>query len=293
MINLGRKLAVSKRHRSSTSMPSPPPLLLHSMAYKEAAKSYHVREHAQSFCQWCICVHGGITTLMNGRKVDLDPGQSIVYRPGTRREPRCRGRAPGYLIADFTDTGLGLEPICDQVLTLPPNLREDLLALVAELVQPAGSDAGYLRVALLVRLLIGQRRATLAAMSSLALRPALNAQAAESLVEAAEAFMQANLQQSLDRTVIAAAAHCSVPHLGRLFRTVRGCTVRDRLQALRLERARILLRDTPDSIGQVAVAVGFASFSHFARAFRAATGLAPSDFRRAGGAVWLGTSDEK
>jgi transcriptional regulator GlxA family with amidase domain len=38
------------------------------------------------------------------------------------------------------------------------------------------------------------------------------------------------------------------------------------------------------SVSEVALEVGFASFSHFAKVFAAATGGAPSEFRRSGGA---------
>jgi AraC-like DNA-binding protein len=56
------------------------------------------------------------------------------------------------------------------------------------------------------------------------------------------------------------------------------------LQALKDEarrgQAEDLLRRTPRAIKQVALAAGFRNEKSFARAFRAWTGLSPSEFRR-------------
>jgi AraC family transcriptional regulator len=49
---------------------------------------------------------------------------------------------------------------------------------------------------------------------------------------------------------------------------------------LRMDAARRLLRETKKSVATVALEVGYASPSHFARLFRRETGLSPSDYRR-------------
>ena len=256
------------------------PLAIHSLFYREADADYHVDEHAQPVHQWYVCVHGSISVRLAGKAMLLNAGQGVLYRPGTKREPRCRGRAPGYLVAVFANHGLDLDPLCDRVLDLPLVLRPELNALIAELVHPGGPDSCHLRQALLVRLLIGQCRAAGRAPV------ALNAAAATGTVEAAERFMREHLDEALTRSSIAAAACCSVPHLARLFRSATGATVFDRLMAIRLERARELLRESDQPIGGIALATGFASFSHFARTFKATTGLTPSSYRRTGGAAW-------
>lgn len=255
-------------------------LTIRELFYREAGRSYHVEPHSQALHQWYLCVHGTIETRLDGKVITLHPGQSLLYRPGVIREPRCRGHAPSYLIAIFANHGLTLDPICDQILTLPLHLREDLNALIAELVHPQGNDSAYLSAALLVRLLIGQCR------SITGIKPALNAQATTTLVATAEQFMRNHLHESLDRSAIAMAAHCSVPHLARLMRSATGETLLGRLLSLRLAQARQLLRDSDESIGAIALICGFASFSHFARSFKTSTRMTPSAYRRTGGAGW-------
>lgn len=258
------------------------PIAIHELFYREAGTDYHIAEHAQPLLQWYVCVHGAVLTRLAGREIELGPGQSVLYRPGVLREPRCRGRAPGYLIAIFADHGLKLSAICDRRLALPLALRGDLLALIDELRGKRSDESRHLCQALLVRLLIGQRRAALAGREA---PPPQNARAVADMLGRAEEFMRAELHRPLERAEIAAAAGCSVPHLTRLFRLA-GSTVVDRLTDLRLERARRLLRETGGGVAQVAAAVGFASASHFAAVFKRAAGVSPSDYRRGGGRYW-------
>lgn len=255
-------------------------LTIRELFYREAGRSYHVQPHSQPLHQWYVCVHGTIGTRLDGKIITLHPGQSLLYRPGVIREPRCRGHAPSYLVAIFANQGLTLDPICDCVLTLPLHLREDLNALIAELMHPPGNDSAYLSAALLVRLLIGQCR------SVTGIKPALNAKATSTMVAAAEQFMRDHLTETLDRAAIADAAHCSVPHLARLMRSTTGDTIIGRLWSLRLAHARQLVRDSDASIGAIALMCGFASYSHFARSFKTSIGMTPSAYRRTGGAGW-------
>jgi len=255
-------------------------LTIRELFYREAGRSYHVEPHSQPLHQWYLCVHGTIETRLDRKVVILHPGQSLLYRPGVMREPRCRGQAPSYLVGIFANHGLTLDPICDQVLTLPLHLRDDLNALIAEIIHPQGDDSVHLRAALLVRLLIGQCR------SVTGIKPSLNAQATANIVATAEQFMSDHLHETLDRAAIANAAHCSVPHLARLMRSATGETILGRLLSLRLAHARQLLRDSDDAIGAIAMTCGFASFSHFARSFKTSTHMTPSAYRRTGGARW-------
>ncbi|MFQ6146951.1 helix-turn-helix domain-containing protein [Streptomyces seoulensis] len=97
-----------------------------------------------------------------------------------------------------------------------------------------------------------------------------------------EAFVRRNLHDpDLSPGVIAGAHHLSVSHLHRLFRT-RETTVTAWIRRLRLDRASrdlqdLALRDMP--VHQIAVRWGFKDHSTFTRAFRAAYGMSPRDYR--------------
>lgn len=89
------------------------------------------------------------------------------------------------------------------------------------------------------------------------------------------AFMEGEIETPSPRERLAGLAGVSVRHLERLFRRHLGCTPGEHYRRLRLDRARKLLRQTGLSVLEVAVACGFASASHFSRAFRAEFGHPP------------------
>jgi transcriptional regulator GlxA family with amidase domain len=91
--------------------------------------------------------------------------------------------------------------------------------------------------------------------------------------------MERQTEAPSDRQHLAALAGVSVRQLERLFRLHLGVTPGTHDRRLRLDRARLLLRQTGLSVLEVAVACGFASASHFSRAYRGAFGHPPVDER--------------
>jgi transcriptional regulator GlxA family with amidase domain len=90
----------------------------------------------------------------------------------------------------------------------------------------------------------------------------------------------------LTRGQLAALVGVSLRQLERSFRRHVRHGVHQHYLALRLDRARHLLRETSLAVVEIALATGFGSASQFARAFRRAFGFAPRE-RRAHGA-WTG-----
>jgi AraC-like DNA-binding protein len=78
--------------------------------------------------------------------------------------------------------------------------------------------------------------------------------------------------------VVAAAHHISVSHLHRLFQTY-GVTVSAWIRQQRLERACRDLADPTVRVNRIAEQWGFTHHAVFTRAFRAAYGIAPSEYR--------------
>lgn len=88
-------------------------------------------------------------------------------------------------------------------------------------------------------------------------------------------FMEDNLETPLDREEIAEAVGLSTRQLERLFRKYLNSTPRKYYFGLRMQRARILLRQTSMSVLDVALACGFVSASHFAKCYREYFGHSP------------------
>lgn len=93
-------------------------------------------------------------------------------------------------------------------------------------------------------------------------------------------FIDAHFAEPLSLADIAQSAHVSPSECGRCFKDSLGITPYRYLMDVRLEHARALLAAGDQSVTEIALACGFGSASHLDNAFRASTGLSPSEFRR-------------
>jgi len=250
------------------------PVVIETLFARAAPRDYAIEEHVQYQHQWYCVVGGDVETTLDGVPVVLSAGQSVVIPPGMRRAPRCVGLEPHYLVAIFENRGLDLDAVSGRKLDLPRELLSELSALVDELERPGGSDSTILVEALLVRLLVGVRRAGLGL--------ARHGEGRGELTRRVEAFLDANLHRHITRADVARAVHVSEPHLARSFRQATGATLGKTLTSLRIERAKFLLRGSTLTVTQVAGEVGFSSFSHFSKTFREHVGVVPTVFRSEG-----------
>ncbi len=93
------------------------------------------------------------------------------------------------------------------------------------------------------------------------------------------AEMETRLEEPASREELAALAGISVRQLERLFADHLGETLGAHYLAVRLDRARALLKQTALPVAQVAMACGFVSTSHFSRAYKARFGSPPKGER--------------
>ena len=99
------------------------------------------------------------------------------------------------------------------------------------------------------------------------------------LQPAFEVMMNRLGDPELSVSQMATAVHVSEVYLRKMFRTVMGDAPLACLRKRRIEKAAHLLRTTDVPLKQVAVVCGYSSLQFFHRAFRAATGNTPGEYR--------------
>jgi len=264
--------------------PPGPPITIHGLTYRETGTDYCAPPHAHSFYQWYCVLFGRIDQVIDGQTFELGPMDSVLIPPGAMRSPRCAGPAPAYTFVTFTNHRLKLDRLSGRKVRVPGELAPDLHAFVQEISASPGANTEELVDALVVRLLIGLRRSIPRRRRRASAESApLNVNYHREVSRRAEAFMRRNLHRRLSRAEIAAAVHLSEPHLARIFRQTTGTSVVERLTELRLVQAKRLLLASSMSITEIAMDVGYRSFSHFSKLFKSSVGIRPSDYRRAEG----------
>ena len=109
---------------------------------------------------------------------------------------------------------------------------------------------------------------------------ALHARPLHSGIQRALLWMQANYDERLSLRQVANAAGLSPFHFCRTFKATVHCGFRQYLTRLRIDKAKERLRQSQESVTEVAFAVGFSDLSCFYKAFHRATGQSPAAWRR-------------
>lgn len=95
-----------------------------------------------------------------------------------------------------------------------------------------------------------------------------------------EDYVCAHLAGELTLTALADLLDISVRHLSRVVKQAKGLSVHRWVADLRIAEAQRLLSETNLPLHDIARRVAFMGAGAFSTAFRAASGLSPSDFRR-------------
>lgn len=92
-------------------------------------------------------------------------------------------------------------------------------------------------------------------------------------------YIADHLAEPVSVEELSSVAGLSSSHFAHSFRASTGVPPHQFVRNMRIERARMLLQETDQSIATIAVDCGFKDASHFARVFREITGTSPKQFR--------------
>ena len=111
--------------------------------------------------------------------------------------------------------------------------------------------------------------------------PAENQAAHGYVVEGALAWMREHCTEHISLQKAADHVYVSQWHLSKLINRETGLGFLELLSRMRVDKAKELLKNPANRIGDVAWQAGFADVAHFSRTFRKVSGQTPGEFRAA------------
>lgn len=244
------------------------------LAESEHAPSQVIPAHEHAPAHFCLGLTGGCVERIRGRDVECVTGTAEFHPVGTKHSSRWGthgGRCFTITLDDDWISRLALES------TPPPHTgvldatsRDLLTRLHRELV--AFDPCSPLVIEGLALALLGtagrSRRAT--------------PRGAPAWMPQVEEYLRAHFAQPFRVGAVAQVAGVAPVSLSKWYRRVHGCTIGERVRAMRVDHAARLLTTSRLSITQVALASGFVDHAHLTKTFKRLRQLTPSDYRARG-----------
>jgi AraC family transcriptional regulator len=231
--------------------------------------------HAHDDPTICYVLHGGFTEYTRGASADCGAATLRVTPAG---EPHWNRFGTGET------RGLRIDVDRDRFADVP-----DLFHVLDEPRHTAGGRGGDLAHRLMRELTAADSAGPIAA-EGLALElvvelarsgPLLRRGEPPRWLNAAEDLIRERYRTGASVGEIARVVGVHPATLARAYRRRFGCTVGERIRALRVEHAASALRETSDRLSEIALRAGFYDQSHFTNVFRRHVGVTPGAFRAA------------
>lgn len=237
--------------------------------FDERSEVWNLTKHQHPFFELIYVVEGRANISAGGDTVGIGGLDCVVYPPGLMHLEHLEIDRRQEIICLWVD--VGPTPAFDHPIAVPD--VHGTLRQVFELVWSEYAAARPRREALISHYL---------SVLLLHLQQVLEEPAREgaSVLERALAHLHEHYAEDLSVEQLAALVAVSPSHLHRLFREGVGLAPMHYRNRIRVERARLMLLDEALPIDRVAERVGFTDGKYFARAFKQATGMSPSAYRR-------------
>lgn len=252
------------------------------------------RGEAHGFPELLYVRSGQHSLKLDGEPVWLEPGQLIIYAPGTFHE--------GFLPSDAVLNIISFDgsmpedfPCYNRVLTLSGKQQETVSQIFAEglsvfRVAPESGLSGTVPRAGIAEYALQQLKNRFELFlielyrveaPSTNRAPAANQeQFRAARLQQVMTFLMEHLSQPLTLADIADGCSMSVSALKLLFKEQCGCGPIAFFLQLKIREAKKLLRDSSFSVTEISERLGFQSVHYFSRLFKEKTGESPSDYAK-------------
>ena len=265
--------------------------------YFEHAKDYVFEGEKHDFWELVYVDKGRLEVIAEDQGYELNQGQIIFHKPNEFHNLYANGTiAPNLVILTFVCHSPAMAFFENKITYVTARQRELLARIIEEgrqafsgplgdpytLQMPRTDNAPFGSEQLinlyLETLLIDMIRNE----SPLSERPkpssSIKTRSDNDLVNRIIHYMEEHLCDSLSFSAICRYSAQIATNLKTIFKSVTGLGVMEYYRKLKIDQAKILLRESNGNITQIADRLGYTSVQYFSRHFKQATGMTPREY---------------
>jgi CheY-like chemotaxis protein len=216
---------------------------------------------------------------MHSRLIEQSGRQAIAAHNGREALALLETHIPSLILLDLQMPEMDGFEVLDELRSRESTRHIPVIILTARLLSDADLERCNQGVATILAKGLFSADETLAHVESALVRqPTLN-RATQKLIRKAMAYIHTHYSESISREEIAEHIGISADYLTDCFRQEMGITPIAYIRRYRIRQACDLLRNTDQSITQIALAVGFSDGAHFTRTFQREMATTPRAYR--------------
>lgn len=265
--------------------------------YFEHAKNYVFEGEKHDFWELVYVDKGKLEVIAEEQGYELTQGQVIFHKPGEFHNLYANGTvAPNLVILTFVCRSPAMSFFENKITYITLRQRELLARIIKEgrnaftgplgdpytLQMPRNPDAPFGSEQLinlyLEALLIDMIRDSAPEDERPKPSSSIKARSDNDLVNRIIHYMEEHLSDNLSFSTICHFSAQSATNLKTIFKAVTGQGVMEYYRALKINQAKILLRESSGNITQIADSLGYTSVQYFSRHFKQATGMTPREY---------------
>ncbi len=267
--------------------------------YFEYMRDYIYEGESHDFWEFVYVDKGIIEISADDRKFSLRQGEIAFHKPGEFHALKANGQvAPNLVVVSFECFSPQMKFFCDKIFKISGEHKECLVSLVKEAKLAFASPlsdpdmkaltrrkddtfgAEQIIKLLLELLLIKLYRSNYKNIKNekpmSAVIEKIDRNVAEELIE----YMYENINQTLVFSDFTKVSNLSPTRLKTIFKQRMGMGVVQYFKKLKIERAKLYMRENDYNFTQIAMLLGYDSIHTFSRQFKAIEGMPPRDYAK-------------
>lgn len=265
------------------------------MHYFEYGKDFVFNGEKHDFWELLYVDKGEIDVRADDKRHSLKQGTIIFHKPNEFHSfYTAKGKAPNLIVMTFDCHSEAMNRFANQVITLEDEERNLLAQIVKEGQNaftfpfkyplkrhdqaPIGSEQlikCYLEI-FLIQLLRKEGNWQPAKSLSSAPKEKKMDETTRQIIH----YMEEHIHSTLSLGEISNSLYMGKTQLKELFKKNTGYTVMEYFSSMKMNRAKLMIREESHNITEISQLLGFNSVHYFSKAFKKATSMSPTEYAR-------------